>query len=191
MDDLRPALRPSARRLTDRLTATSREALLIRNWMSHDARWFMAVAREYGLAAANRLNRIAARAVGEAEAPRAVRALALPPATSLDDWLLTQEALIGLLGPDLLDYRVGRLAERTYRIEVARCFAYDHVARAGVADGYECGIFERVAGWLDALGLPHQMSPGIGRCLKAQGGDCAYEITLGRPASAASAPPNC
>ena len=54
MDDLRPALRPSARRLTDRLTATSREALLIRNWMSHDARWFMAVAREYGLAAANR-----------------------------------------------------------------------------------------------------------------------------------------
>src|SRR3990170_3713026 len=133
-EDLRAGLRQQAQDILGRLSPTEREALLIQNWMSHDARWFMAVAREYGLEAANRLNRIAARAVGEAEAPRATRALALPPATSLDDWLLTQEALIDLLGPDLLDYRVGRLAERTYRIEVERCFAYDHVARAGVAD---------------------------------------------------------
>ena len=55
---------------------------------------------------------------------------------------------------------------------------YDQVTRAGVAEHYECGIFERVAGWLDGLGLAHELSPPLGKCLKAQGRDCAYTITL-------------
>ena len=106
----------------------------------------------------------------------------------LDDCLLAQEALIGLLGPELLDYRVRQLDARTYRIEVERCFAYDNVVRAGVADSYECGIFERVAGWLDALGLAYRMNPCLGKCLKAQGRDCAYEIALGASAPGAASP---
>ncbi|OGK96386.1 MAG: hypothetical protein A3E31_03420 [Candidatus Rokubacteria bacterium RIFCSPHIGHO2_12_FULL_73_22] len=187
-DDLRPELRRRAGELLARLAPSAREALLVRGWMSHDARWFNAVARAYGLEAANRLNRIAARAVGEAEAPRVLRALARPPVAGLDDCLLAQEALIGLLGPELLDYRVRQLDARTYRIEVERCFAYDNVVRAGVADSYECGIFERVAGWLDALGLAYRMNPCLGKCLKAQGRDCAYEIALGASAPGAASP---
>src|SRR3990170_4611753 len=103
-EDLRARLRQKAQDILGRLSPTEREALLIKNWMSHDARWFMAVAREYGMEVANRLNQTAAHEVGKAEAQRIVRALGLPPPTTLDDYLLAQEVFISLLGPDLLDY---------------------------------------------------------------------------------------
>jgi hypothetical protein len=70
-DDLQPGLRDKANEVLRRLSPPEREALLIKGWMSHDARWFMAVAKEYGLEAANHLNRIAARSarLRRAESP--------------------------------------------------------------------------------------------------------------------------
>ena len=47
--DLRPELRQQAGEILRRLSPSEREALLIKGWMSHDARWFMAVAREHGM----------------------------------------------------------------------------------------------------------------------------------------------
>jgi hypothetical protein len=38
--------------------------LLIKGWMSHDARWFMAVAEDFGIEHANRLNQKVARDLG-------------------------------------------------------------------------------------------------------------------------------
>jgi len=152
--------------------------LLIKCWMSHDARWFMAVAREYGMEVTNRLNRIAAHEIGKVEARRIVSALELPPVKTLEDYLLAQEVFIGLLGPELLDYRVIKVGDSAYQVHVRRCFAHDNAARAGVADDLECGIFARVTGWLEALGLAYETSPPLGKCLKAQGQECMYTITL-------------
>ena len=177
-DDLQSRLRQRATEALGRLSPADREALLVKCWMSHDARWFMAVARECGMAVANRLNREAARELGRVEAPRLARALGLAPVTSLDEYLLVQEALIGLFGPDLLDYRVNTPGGTACRVDVARCFAHENAVRAGIAAEYECGIFARVAGWLDGLGLAHELRPALGRCLKAQGLPCAYTITL-------------
>src|SRR4030065_1745111 len=94
--DLRPELRQQAGEILRRLSPSGREALLIKCWMSHDARWFMAVAREYGMPVANRLNQIAAHEVGKVEAQRIARALRLPPVATLDDYLLAQEVFIAL-----------------------------------------------------------------------------------------------
>ena len=181
--DLRPELRQQAGEILHRLSPSEREALLIKGWMSHDARWFMAVAREYGMEAANRLNRIAARAIGKVDAQRIVRALGLPPVTSADDYLLAQEVMIGLLGPEMLDYRVTKVGDSTFRIDVQRCFAHDNAVRAGIAEQYECGIFERIAGWLEVLGFAYEIDPPLGKCLKAQGRECGYTITLRRQAA--------
>lgn len=95
---------------------------------------------------------------------------------SVDDYLLVQEVLIGLLGPDLLDYRVAKLDERAVEIRVERCFAHENTRRAGLGDRYECGIFARIAGWLDALGLAWELRPPLGPCLKAQGRECVHAI---------------
>ncbi len=176
--DLQPRLRQKAIGALQRLSPSERETLLIRCWMSHDARWFMAVASEYGMSVANRLNQIAAREIGKVEAPRIVRAMQMPPVKTLDDYLLAQEILVSFLGPDLIDYGVFQVSDRAYQMHVRRCFAYDNAVRAGISDHYECGIFARVAGWFDALGLAHEMNPSLGKCLKAQGRECVYTVTV-------------
>lgn len=162
------------------LSPSDREALLIKCWMSHDARWFMAVAREFGMEVANRLNQTAAHEVGKVEAQRIARALRLPPVTTLDDYLVVQEAFIGLLGPDLLDYRVSKVSDTACQVHVRRCFAFENAARAGVAGEYACGIFARLTGWLEGLGVAYE-APPLGECLKAQGRECVYTLRLAAP----------
>jgi len=176
--DLQPKLRQKAIDLLHRLPLAEREALLIKCSMSHDARWFMAVAKEYGIQVTNRLNQIASHEIGKVEAPRLVRALGLPPVQTLDEYLLAQEIFIGFLGPDLLKYRVHKISDAVYESHVEQCFAYDNAQRAGVADQYECGIFARVTGWLEALGFEYEMTPCLGKCLKAQGQECVYTIRV-------------
>lgn len=177
-EDLQPKLRQKAGDILCQLSPSAREALLIKCWMSHDARWFMAVAREHGMEVANRLNQIAAHEVGKLEAQRIVRALQLPLVTTLDDYLLAQEVFISLLGPDLLDYGVIKVSDSACQVQVRRCFAHENAVRAGIAEQYNCGIFARMTGWLEALGLAYETSPPLGKCLKAQGRECIYTITL-------------
>jgi hypothetical protein len=177
-EQLQPRLRKQASAVLERLSAPEREALLIKCWMSHDARWFMAVAMEYGMEAANRLNRVAAREVGRAEARRVARALELPRPKTVDEWLLMQEIFLGFLGPDLADYRVTKTGTCTFQIDVQRCFASENAARAGISNSYECGMFARITGWADALGLGYEISPSPGKCLKAAGKECLYRFTL-------------
>jgi len=66
----------------------------------------------------------------------------------------------------------------SFQVRIQRCFAHENVARAGVADSYECGIFSRVTGWLDASGLKYEMTPSLGKCQKTQGQECAYSFKL-------------
>ncbi len=177
--DLRPALKQQADDHLRGFSSAERDALLIQCWMSHDARWFAAAAQECGMPVANRLNQIAAREIGKVEAQRILRALSLPPAATRDDYLLAQEIFIALLGPDLLDYRVSKVGGTAFQVQVQRCFAYDNVVRAGIAAEYECGVFARITGWLDASSLNCAISPPLGKCPKAQGRECVYTITLG------------
>jgi hypothetical protein len=160
------------------LTSAEREQLLIKNWMSHDARWFNAVAQEFGMAVANRLNQIAARELGKVEAQRLARAFELAPIKNRDDVLAAQATFIALLGPDLLDYRVNKIGDDAFELCVDRCFAYDNVLRADVADQYACGILPRVIGWIESLGLRYTIAPPIAKCLKVQNQDCRYVIQV-------------
>ncbi|MDO8612482.1 MAG: DUF6125 family protein [Dehalococcoidia bacterium] len=176
--DLQPELRERAKDVLAGLSHEEREALLIKCWMSHDARWFMAVAQAFGLEAASRLNQVASHEEGKVEARRLMRALQIPPSETAEDYLLLQETIIGLLGPELLDYQVVTTGDDAFQIRVQRCFAHENVARAGVADLCECGIFSRVTGWLDASGLKYEMTPSLGKCQKTQGQECSYSFKL-------------
>ena len=177
-ENLQPKFRQQANALLRRLSPAEREALIIKCWMSHDARWFMAVAREYGMEAPNRINQAAIDEIGKVEAPRVLRALKLPRVETIDDCLLAQEICIGLLGPDLLDYDVIRVNEDTYQVHVKRCFAHENAIRVDVADQFECGIFARSTGWLEALGMVYEMTPPLGKCLKVQGRECICTFTF-------------
>ena len=171
--------------MNDQLSGEEREALLIKLWMSHDARWFAASAMELGMETANRLNRTAIHEAAKREAPRLVRALRMPPVKNRDEFVAAQEAFIGFLGPDLLDYDVEAVGDDSYDLNMNRCFAFDQVTKVGVAQQYDCGILPRVTGWLEGLELEYELSPPIGPCLMAAGKDCAYRLTV-KPSAAAA-----
>jgi hypothetical protein len=177
-ENLQPRLRQKANDILGRLSPSQREALLVKSWMSHDARWFMAVVGEYGVQVANRLNRIAAHEVGKVEAQRIARALQLPRVKNLDDYLLAHELFIGLVGPDLMDYQLIKVGDNAYQVHVQRCFAYENAVSAGVADNLQCGIFSRITGWPEALGLDYEISPSLEKCVKAEGWECIHTLTL-------------
>ena len=176
--DRRPELMEKAKATMSKLSQEQREALLTKCWMSFDSRWFMAVAMTYGPEAACRLNQIVAHEVGKVEALGIARALQLPPIATLDDLLVVQEVFISLLGPKLIDYAIVRMGDDEYQIQIQRCFAHENITRAGVGDHYDCGIFARVTGWMETLGVRYEMTPSLGKCLKVQGQECVYMFKI-------------
>jgi hypothetical protein len=177
-NDWRPHLRQKASQILASLSAEERESLLVKCWMSHDARWYMTVAHEFGLHAANKLNQLAAHEIGKVEATRITRALGLAPVSTLDDYVTVQEVIIGLVGPDLIDYDLLAVGDGAWQVRVKRCFAHENVTRVGIGEAYECGVFARVTGWMDAFGLNYEMTPALGKCRRAHGRECAYTFKL-------------
>jgi len=156
----------------------TKKDLLIRGWMSHDARWFMAVAERFGIEEANRLNQIVCRELGQVEIRRFMKALNLPLPKNIDAHLRINKAAISLYGPDLIEYEIKVLDRQSYEMDIKRCFAHENVVRAGIKDQYECGILVRVQGWIDAQGLKHELIPTLGKCMKVQGKECRHHLNL-------------
>ena len=160
------------------LSLETEKDLLIKGWMSHDARWFMAVAERFGIDAANRLNQFVCREIGRVEMKRFMKSLSLSPPKDRDEYLNLIRATISLYGPDLIEYEIKTLDHQSNQIHLKRCFAYENIVRAGIKDEYKCGIFARIQGWIDALGLEHELLPPLGKCMKVLGKECFYTITL-------------
>jgi hypothetical protein len=164
--------------MSNSLSFEMEKDLLIKGWMSHDARWFMAVAKHFGMDAANRLNQSVCREIGRVEMKRYMKTLALSPARNLEEYLTLMEAALSLYGSGLAEYEIKTLNDQSYETHMRRCFAFENIARAGIEDRCECGIFARLQGWIDAQGLEHELTPPAGKCMMVLGKECRYKITL-------------
>jgi hypothetical protein len=160
------------------LSFNTQKDLLIKGWMSHDARWFMAVAKHFGIGAANRLNQSVCRELGQVEMKRYMKTLALSQPKDLGEYLALNKAAFALYGSDLAEYDIKTLDHRSYEIHLKKCFAYENILRAGIKDQYECGILARIQGWIDAQGLEHELVPPLGKCMMVLGKECRYTITI-------------
>jgi len=161
------------------LSFETEKDLLIKGWMSHDARWFMAVAKHFGMDAANRLNQSVCREIGRVEMKRYLKTLALSPAKNLEEYLTLMKSAVSLYGCNLIEYEIKPLDHRSYEMHLKRCFAHENIVRAGIADRCECGIFARLQGWIDAQELSHELIPPLGKCMMVLGKECRYKIRLG------------
>jgi hypothetical protein len=164
--------------MLSRLSFEIQKGLLIKGWMSHDARWYMAVAEHFGIEAANRLNQTVARDLGRVEMIRFMKALNLSPSRNMEEYLNLKKAALSMFGRDLVDYEIRILDHQTYEMRLKRCFAHENIEKAGIKDQYECGIFSRLQGWIDAQGLEHELTPGLGKCLKVLGKECSYRVVI-------------
>jgi hypothetical protein len=163
------------------LSFDEQKDLLIKGWMSHDARWFRAVAERFGIEEANRMNQAVARELGRVEMRRWMKVSGASPPRNIEEHLRMSEAAISLFGPDLLEYEIRRLDPQSYEVHITRCFAHENVMKAGIQDLYECGILSRIEGWIDAHGLNHRLTPPPEKCMKVSGKECCYKITLQSP----------
>jgi len=163
------------------LSFDAQKDLLVKGWMSHDARWFMAVAENFGIDAANRLNQFVCRGIGRVEMKRFMKSLSLSPPKDMEEYLNLKKAALSLYGSDLAEYEIKILDHQSYQMHLKRCFAHENIVRAGIKDEYECGIFARLQGWIDAQGLGHELTPPLGKCMKVLGEECCYTVTLQFP----------
>ena len=164
--------------MTSRLSFDVQKDLLIKGWMSHDARWYMAVAEHFGIAHANRLNQMVTRELGRVEMKRLMKALNLSTPKNTEEYINLMNTAISLYGPDLIEYEVKILDHQSYEMHLKRCFAYENIVRAGIEDRCECGVFARLQGWIDAQELSHELIPSLGKCMKVLKKECKYTIRL-------------
>jgi hypothetical protein len=160
------------------LSTEMEKDLLIKGWMSHDARWFMAVTQHFGIDVANRMNQSVCREIGRVEMKRFMKTLALSQPKDLEEYLTLKKAAFALYGSGLAEYDIKTLDHQSYEIHLKRCFAYENIVRAGIKDQYECGILARIQGWIDAQGLEHELTPALGKCMMVLGKECRYTIKL-------------
>jgi hypothetical protein len=161
------------------LMEDSQKDLLRRCWYSHDARWFMSVAEEYGLEVANRLNRRVCRALGEAEMRRFVAALGIDKPTTVRRLVEVMDQAMHLFAPaPLTKFDIWVIDGRSYGVWIRRCFIHENVTRAGIASSYVCAAFDRLQGWHDALDLPLAEDPLALPCAKTLGQECLRIMTI-------------
>lgn len=157
-----------------------REDLLRRAWYIHDAAWFTATREELGIEMANRLNHRAVHTVGFAEARRLARALdvnTIENVPGMIEFIAAGDSVY--VGPSLMEMETRQMDSDSYEIHVTRCFVADHITRAGMADSYECAVFDRVGAWHEALGLP--LAPGqlpAVQCAKAANRECRKRLRV-------------
>jgi hypothetical protein len=170
----------SSRRF-ETLEKESLRDLLVRNWMTHDAMWFAHAAQHCGMEKANLLNRTAVRAMAAVEVRRLQKALGFAEITSFEELREFVLQAFELLRAPFMQFRLSFPERNRMRWEIESCFAYQGVKKLGVADHYECGIFERLESWFDTLGVAWSATPPVEGCLFHRTGACAREYRFALP----------
>ncbi len=147
--------------------------------MTHDAMWFAHAVQELGIKKANQLNRSAVHDMAAVEAKRVSKLLGLSGVSTPEDLRRFVDAAIELVIPDFMDFTVEWSSDATsMRFAITKCFAFDGVSMLGVVAEYECGIYDRIYGWLDAFGIDYQVTPSGPQCLMQHSSRCERQIDM-------------
>ncbi len=161
------------------LTALNREQLkdiLLRNWMTHDALWYGEVALKLGMNEASPMNLRVCRKLGRIEFRRLMEMVKATPPSNMVEYRELFDLVKGVFVPSFMQWHVEYLGNDAQVFHVSDCFAYRGMEKAGVIADYECGIFERIEGWFDAMGLRYERIPDLSRCLKFKGEACVITV---------------
>lgn len=154
--------------------------LLTRGWMTHDGMWFMQVLGECGIEVANKLNLAAINGMAPIEVKRVCKVLGMKKISSHEDIQCLLVEGISLQIGDFMGFD-WEMRPGVLTIDMKNCFAHQGMVMMGCADEYQCGIFERIVGWLRAVGADARMEPGDRLCLMQHTGRCRREIHYSLP----------
>jgi hypothetical protein len=157
--------------------------LLVKCWMTHDGLWFYHAVQEVGIEKTSKINQAAARAIGAVEARRIARALDIEKITTFAELRELMQSGFEVIKGDFMNFAYDWSTENQLHVKTNRCFAYEGIKKigAGAIDGYDCGIFARVSGWFDGLGIAHQINPPLEGCMLHRDGACHRDFTFSFP----------
>ena len=152
--------------------------ILIKNWMSHDAMWFYNCLQECGIEKTNKINKAAVRAMGMIEIKRIQKALGIDKVETFEDFKLLSDATWSIVKGRFMKFSYSYPEKNVLRGDFERCFAYEGIKQIGAIERYQCGIFERIYGWFDGMGIKYSVSPQVEGCMMHTDGKCFREFTL-------------
>ena len=149
-----------------------------KNWMTHDAMWYGSCMQALGPDQANQLNKGAVRLMAGIEIKRILKLMGKPKGYTVkgfDDLAEIIETAFTLVQTSFMGFDFSFPEKNLLRGEFDYCFAYEGVKKFGLVEHYDCGIVERVKGWVDALGVKYE-STDFNGCLMHQTGRCVINI---------------
>lgn len=159
----------------ERLDKGEVKELFSKGWLTHDAMWYGSAMQMLGPEQANRLNKAAARLMAQVEIKRVLKLMGKPKGYTVESFEELREIIdtaFTLVQTSFLTFDFSFPEKNLLRGSFAHCFAHDGVKRFGMIEHYDCGIVERVKGWMDGLGLPFEMTPDFDGCLMHRKGKC-------------------
>ncbi|MCG8687378.1 MAG: DUF6125 family protein [Desulfobacterales bacterium] len=152
--------------------------LFSKNWLTHDAMWYGSCVHELGAEKANQLNKGAARLMAGVEIKRILKLMDKPKGYEVkrfDEVVEIIDTAFGLVQTEFMKFDFSFPEKNVLRGQHNDCFAYNGVKQFGLVDTYDCGIVERVKGWLDGVGVKYTSTEFTG-CLMHQSGECIIEF---------------
>ncbi|MFH0787339.1 MAG: DUF6125 family protein [Pseudomonadota bacterium] len=154
------------------------KALYLKNWMTHDALWVGEVASQFGMTEAGPMNLRVCRKLGRIEFQRLMQLVGISSPKNLAEYRNLFELGKEVFVPDFMKFEITYLEPDQQVFHVLDCFAYKGMTKTGFISEYQCGIFERIEGWLDSMGLSYSIAPSLTRCLKFKGNECRVIFKL-------------
>ena len=158
------------------LDETERHEYLLKNWMTHDALWYAEAAGALGMKEASPMNLRVCRKLGQIEFKRFLKMTGAPMPKNIAEVERVAEAGMKLLVPPFMEWAWEWTGDDRMITRVEDCFAHRGMMKFGVIEEYECGIFERIEGWFDAMELVYERTPDLSRCLKYRGKECVVTM---------------
>ena len=149
---------------------------LLKNWMTHDALWYREAASRFGMSEASPMNLRVCRSLGRIEFKRLMKATGSNSPKGMAQLKKLYEAALRILVPPFMETEVDFQRDNAILFKTRTCFAHEGMTEAGLIDEYECGIFERIKGWFDAMEVDYTLRPDLSRCLKYRGQKCHVTV---------------
>jgi hypothetical protein len=146
--------------------------LLIKCWMTHDGMWFYHCLKECGIEKTNKINKAASRSLGTLEIKRFKKSFDIDDIKTFEELKEFIEKVISIVKADFMKFSYNFSTDNVFNFEMHKCFAYEGIKRIGAIDRYVCGIYDRIDGWFESLGIKYSVSPQINGCLMHKGKKC-------------------
>ncbi len=155
--------------------------LLIKCWMTHDGMWFLHCLRKTGIEKTNKINKAASHGLGLIEVKRFKKVFGIEEIKSFNELKDFVDKVFEIVKAEFMKFSYDFSEHNVFRFEMLQCFAHDGIKRIGVIDQYICGIYDRIEGWFEGLGLKFSVSPQIIGCLMHEGQKCIRNYTFNFP----------